>query len=60
MRITYMERRGAERIAIITDANGTIVRNDPDDGTAIVTFGGDRHDEEIRAYQAGGWVIVPA
>ena len=55
-RKTVLEKNGAQRITVITDDNGTQVFDE--NGTAIATYGGDRHDEAVKNYTDGGWTIV--
>jgi hypothetical protein len=56
VRTTVLEKDGAERITVQTDAAGTRVIDEF--GNVLTTYGADRHNEAVENYTGQGWVII--
>lgn len=54
-RRTTLEKNG-DLVVVKTDGNGTQVIDG--NGSIIVTYGGDRHDEVVEYYILDGWIEV--
>ena len=55
-RKTTLEKDGAQRIVVETDAQGTRVFDE--NGNVLTTYGDNRHDEAVDNYVRGGWQII--
>lgn len=56
MRRTVLKKNGAQQITVTTDDQGTQVTDE--NGSVLVTYGDDRHDEAVANYVRQGWVVI--